>query len=67
MLEETADVVRCGGGSVFVVMQVVHCLPTPVSFSKPLTLDFKVGDSRVSWWQRSGVRAEVLSEYQVRG
>lgn len=64
--EETAEVVNGHDDSVFVVMQVVHCLPAPCSFKTPLTLDFAVRDGRVWWWDRAAVREEVLREYPVR-
>ena len=65
-VEETAEVVNSDDEFVFVVMQVVHCLPAPCSFKTPLTLDFVVRDGRVSWWNRAAVRKEVLREYKVR-
>lgn len=64
-VEETCEVVDGSDDSLFVIMQVVHCLPTPISFPRPLALDFVVRDGNVGWWDRASVREEILREYQV--
>lgn len=64
-VEETLDVVNGDDRSVYALSQSVHCLPSPCSFDKPLTLDLAVRDGRVWWWERAAVREEVLGQHQV--
>lgn len=67
-LQRGAEVVSCvaGGDEVFDVMRIVRCLPTPMAFAKPLTLDFVVDDLPVPWLSRQAVRDRALREYQVK-
>lgn len=64
-VEEVTEVVDGSDDADFVLLRLVHCLPSPCDFLQPLTLDFIVSDGGVWWWDRAAMREEILHEYQV--